>query len=187
MIKGKMAELLALGIIASAVDNHSKDKSPLHGADGEINPIGALAGLGKIVGDGFKDMPDETKTPEGVPNLSKEFHKMGVGLELMGFAVDLGLIKGYTQEQRTATFVSLETLKAKLEHLSRKIETQEEKLSLQVRREKGILAVGDYFYTAETGDEIQQLQDEDRKDFFYNLGFTHATDEQIEAHLKKQG
>lgn len=132
MIKGKMAELLALGLIAGAVENHSKEKTPIHDADGKLNGIGALAGLGAILGEGLKGMPDDK--PKGdKPDLAKEFHKMGMGVDLMGFALDIGLAKDYTAEDFQQLDVKLgellgkyETLRTKLQGLGEQVEPKAE-------------------------------------------------------------
>lgn len=122
MIKGKMAEIMALAIVLGALDKHSgKDSKPTDDK-GEFDGRGALAGLGNILAEGFKDMPTgKDETNSNVPNLAKEFHKMGMGVDLMGFAIDVGLLKEYPQEQVTETFAQIENLKGKLDALAAKI------------------------------------------------------------------
>ncbi len=49
---------------------------------------------------------------------------------------------------------------------------------LEYRRENNILEVGDSVFLAETGNEIQIVY-ESNKELFYNLGFRHATPQEI--------
>lgn len=54
---------------------------------------------------------------------------------------------------------------------------------LQHRRQNNILEVGDKIFLAETGEEMQVVC-EKNKELYYNLGFTHATDDEIKVGYK---
>lgn len=187
MIKGKTAELLALGIMMGIVSKHKGEQPSAQKEDGSFDGLGALTGIGSILGEGLKEMADMDDKKGDAPNLVKEFHKMGMGVDLIGYALDIGLAKDLDATNLSQVDEKIGSLLDKLQDLRTKCQALAVKTALNERRAKHILQVGDYFYTAETGDEIQQLTDKDQKDFFYNIGFKHATDEQIEAHLKTLG